>query len=195
VTAPTRPVVAITGATGAVYGIRLLEALRDIGVHTELIMTDWAETNIKLESGRTSDEVRALASVAYSASNQAAPVSSGSYRVDGMAIVPCSMKTLAAIAGGYGDNLVHRAADVTLKERRTLLIAPRESPFNVIHLRNMLELARMGVVVMPPVPAFYNRPETIADLVDHFVARALDQFGIENELTRRWGRPQPRQAE
>jgi len=180
-------IVAMTGATGAVYGVRMLEVLRDLGIRTELIVSDWAGTNLRLETGRTVEEISELASASYSATNLAAPPSSGSYQVDGMAIVPCSMKTLAAIATGYGDNLVHRAADVTLKEGRKLLVAPRETPFNAIHLKNMLELARLGVTVMPPLPAFYNRPETIEDLIDHFVARALDQFGIDAGITRRWG--------
>jgi 4-hydroxy-3-polyprenylbenzoate decarboxylase len=177
----------MTGATGAVYGIRMLEVLRDLGIRTELIVSDWAGTNLRLETGRSVEQISKLASASYSATNLAAPPSSGSYQVDGMAIVPCSMKTLAAIATGYGDNLVHRAADVTLKEGRKLLVAPRETPFNAIHLKNMLELARLGVTVMPPLPAFYNRPETIEDLIDHFVARALDQFGIDAGITRRWG--------
>ena len=183
----TSLIVAMTGATGAVYGIRMLEVLRDLGIRTELIVSDWAGTNLRLETGRSVEEISDLASTSYSATNLAAPPSSGSYQVDGMAIVPCSMKTLAAIATGYGDNLVHRAADVTLKEGRKLLVAPRETPFNAIHLKNMLELARLGVTVMPPLPAFYNRPETIEDLIDHFVARALDQFGIDAGITRRWG--------
>jgi 4-hydroxy-3-polyprenylbenzoate decarboxylase len=183
----TSLIVAMTGATGAVYGVRMLEVLRDLGIRTELIVSDWAATNLRLETGRSVEDITDLASAAYSATNLAAPMSSGSYRVDGMVIVPCSMKTLAAIASGYGDNLVHRAADVTLKEGRKLLVAPRETPFNAIHLRNMLELARLGVTVMPPLPAFYNRPETIDDIIDHFVARALDQFGIDAGITRRWG--------
>ncbi len=183
----TTLVIAMAGASGARYGIRMLEVLNDLGVRTELIISDWAETNIRLETGRSVDEIRSLASASYSATNQAAPMSSGSHRVDGMAVVPCSMKTLAAIANGYGDNLIHRAADVMLKERKPLLLAPRETPLNAIHLRNMLDLARLGVTIMPPMPAFYTRPETIEDLVDHFVARVLDQFGIETELTKRWG--------
>ena len=184
--APTL-VVAMTGASGAVYGVRMLEVLRDLGVRTELVISDWANTTIKLETGRSLEEIRDLATVTYSATNQAAPISSGSHRVDGMAIVPCSMKTLAAIANGYGDSLIHRAADVMLKEKKPLLLAPRETPLNAIQLRNMLELARLGVTIMPPMPAFYNRPGTIEDLVNHFVARALDQFGYETKITKRWG--------
>jgi len=180
-------VVAMTGATGAVYGVRMLEVLRDLGVRTELIVSDWAETNLRLETGRSVQEIRELATVTYSATNQAAPISSGSYRVDAMAIVPCSMKTLAAIASGYADNLIHRAADVMLKEKKTLILAPRETPLNAIHLRNMLELARLGVTIMPPMPAFYNKPQTIQDLIDHFVARVLDQLGYETDLAKRWG--------
>lgn len=183
----TTLIVAITGASGAIYGIRMLEVLRDLEVRTELILTDWAETTIRLETGRTPEDVRSLASVVYSEGNQAAPPSSGSYRVDGMAVVPCSMRTLAAIAHGLGDNLVHRAADVMIKEGKQLLLAPRETPLSAIHLSNMLELARLGVRIMPPMPAFYHRPGSLEELVDHFVVRALDQFGIETDLARRWG--------
>ena len=180
-------VVAITGASGAIFGVRMLEVLKDLGVRTELIVSKWAETAIRLETGRTVEEVRELATVSYSQSNQAAPMSSGSHRVDGMVVVPCSMKTLAAIAHGFGESLIPRAADVVLKEGKHLLIAPREMPFSAIHLENMLKLARLGVTVMPPMPAFYNRPGTIEELVDHFVGRALDQFGLDTGLMRRWG--------
>ena len=184
-------VVAMTGATGAVFGVRLLEELRVAKVRTELIISEWAKTNIRLETGLRVEDIESLATASYSSANLAAPISSGSHRVDGMAVVPCSMKTLGAIANGFGDNLIHRAADVMLKEKKPLLLATRETPLNAIHLRNMLDLARLGVTIMPPMPAFYNRPETIEDLVDHFVARVMDQFGIETGLARRWGSPQP----
>jgi 4-hydroxy-3-polyprenylbenzoate decarboxylase len=171
--------------------VRLLEVLGDLGIRTELIISEWAETTIRLETGRTVDDVRSLATVNYSESNQAAPISSGSHRVDGMAVVPCSMKTLAAIAHGMGESLIPRAADVMIKERKPLLVAPREMPLSAIHLENMLKLARNGVIVMPPMPAFYNRPTSIDELVDHFVARALDQFGVDAGLMKRWGSARP----
>jgi 4-hydroxy-3-polyprenylbenzoate decarboxylase len=181
-----RLVVGMTGATGVIYGIRLLEVMRDLGVATELIMSDWAEKNIRIETGYRLEEVREMATVTHSARNQAASVSSGSYRTDGMVIVPCSMRTLACIATGVTQNLIHRAADVVIKEQKHLVLAPRETPLNAIHLQNMLTLSRIGVSIMPPVPAFYNRPETLDDIVDHFVARVLDQFGIDSDITARW---------
>jgi 4-hydroxy-3-polyprenylbenzoate decarboxylase len=184
-----RLVVGMTGATGVIYGIRLLEVMRDLGVATELIMSDWAEKNIRIETGYRLEEVREMATVTHSARNQAASVSSGSYRTDGMVIVPCSMRTLACIATGVTQNLIHRAADVVIKEQKHLVLAPRETPFNAIHLQNMLTLSRIGVSIMPPVPAFYNRPETLDDIVDHFVARVLDQFEIDSDITARWRVP------
>lgn len=179
-------IVGISGATGAIYGIRMLEALSAAGVETHLILSSWAEKTIVIETKYTVEEVKRLASVVHSSSNMAASISSGSFRTDGMVIAPCSMKTLAAVSHGYSDNLVARAADVVLKERRKLVLIPREAPLHEIHLENMLRLARMGVVILPPMPAFYNQPETIDDIVNHTVARALDQFGIDNNLTQRW---------
>ena len=181
-----RLVVGMTGATGVIYGIRLLEVLRDQGVVTELIMSDWAEKTIRIETGYRPEQVREMATVNHPARNQAASLSSGSYRTDGMVVVPCSMKTLACIATGVTQNLIHRAADVVLKEQKILVLVPRETPFNAIHLQNMLTLSRIGVSIMPPVPAYYSRPETIDDLINHFVARVLDQFGIETDITNRW---------
>lgn len=181
-----RLIVGITGATGVIYGVRLLEVLRDLGVMTELIMSDWAVKNIRLETSYHPEQVRDMATVIHAASNHAASISSGSYRTDGMVIVPCSMKTLACIATGITVNLIHRAADVVLKEQKQLVLAPRETPLSPIHLQNMLTLSQIGVSIMPPVPAFYNRPSTIDDLINHFVARVLDQFGLETEITRRW---------
>ncbi len=179
-------VVGISGATGPIYGIRLLEVLKDFGVETHLILSQWAEKTIAVETDYSVDDVKKLASHVYASSNQAAIISSGSFRTDGMAIVPCSMKTLAAISHGYSDNLLSRAADVILKERRKLVIVPRETPLSEIHLENMLKLARMGAVILPPMPAFYNKPASIDDLVNHSVSRILDQFGIENALSKRW---------
>lgn len=181
---PRRLVVAITGASASRYGVRLLEALREAGVETHLILSRWAEANLLQESTYTSDYVRSLASQVHEDGNLGAAVASGSFRTEGMVIVPCSMKTLAAIATGLTDNLVARAADVTLKEGRKLVLAPRETPFSAIHLENMLKLARLGVAIMPPVPAFYGRPQTVDDLVDHFVGRVLDRFDVEHSLYR-----------
>lgn len=184
-----RLIVGISGATGVMYGVRLLEVLRDLGVATELVMSEWAEKNLRIETTYAVDEVRRLATVTHPVHNQAASLSSGSYRVDGMVVIPCSMRTLACIASGMSQNLLHRAADVVLKERQQLVLVPRETPLNTIHLENMLALSRMGVTIMPPVPAFYNHPRSIDDLVDHLVARVLDQFGLHTDLTGRWGTP------
>lgn len=185
-------IVGITGATGAIFGIRLLEALGEAGIETHLVLSKWAETTIRLETEYTVEQVQALASVMHSSMNQAASISSGSFRVDGMVIAPCSMKTLASIRMGFADNLVSRAADVILKERKKLVLLTREVPLNDIHLENMLGLSRMGAVIMPPVPAFYNHPKTIDDIVNHIVARTLDQLGIDNQLTHRWMDPKPK---
>lgn len=184
-----RIIVGITGATGAIFGIRMLEALGAAGVETHLVMSKWAETTIRLETPFTLDEVHKLAHVVYQPTNQAASISSGSFRVHGMVIAPCSMKTLASIRMGLADNLVSRAADVILKERKKLILLTRETPLNDIHLENMLGLSRMGAVIMPPVPAFYNHPQSIDDIINHIVARTLDQLNIENDLTYRWGEP------
>lgn len=183
-----RLVVGITGASGAIYGIRLLEALKKYEVETYLIMTRWAEETIRTETDYAPDYVRSLAYRVLDNNDLGAPVSSGSFRTGGMIIAPCSMKTLAGIATGYTENLMVRAADVCLKERRPLLLLTRETPLNMIHLENMLKLSRAGAVIMPPVPAFYNRPQTIDDLVGHTVGRLLDSVGIANDgLFKRWG--------
>lgn len=181
-----RLVVAITGATGAVIGIRTLKALSEHGVETHLILSKWAEATIVLETSCSVADVRKLATKTYSMNDQAAAISSGSYSTDGMVIVPCSMKSLASIRIGLADNLVTRAADVTIKESRKLVLVPRETPLSEIHLDHMLKLAQMGVKIVPPMPAFYNNPKTIENIVDHIVARVLDQFGINNTLTQRW---------
>lgn len=183
-----RLVVAITGSTGVIYGVRLLEALREAGVATDLVLSEWGARCIPMETDRTESYVRSLADAVHSDSNMAAPVSSGTHRTGGMAVVPCSMKTLAAIASGYDSNLVARAAGVTLKEAgRRLVLVPREAPLSAIHLENMLRLARLGAVILPPAPAFYTRPKSIADVVDYTVGKCLDQFGIDHALYRRWG--------
>ena len=181
-----RLIVGITGATGAVFGIRLLEALRAAAVESHLVISKWGLQTIEHETSYTPKQVRDLATVCYEPGNMGAAVSSGSFLADGMAIAPCSARTLAAVAHGIGDHLVHRAADVTLKERRKLVLLVREMPLSEVHLENMLKLARMGVTIMPPVPAFYNQPQTLDEVVDHVVARLLDQFGIEADFARRW---------
>lgn len=186
-----RLVVGMTGATGAIYGVRLLELLRDGPFETHLVASEWARKTIAIETGRRPDDVFALADRVYRVENQAAAISSGSFLTAGMVIAPCSMKTLAAIANGFADNLVARAADVTLKEQRRLVLLVRESPLNVIHLENMLTLARAGAVIVPPVPAFYAKPRDLDEMVDHTVGRLLDLFGVEHALIRRWGGSSP----
>ena len=181
-----RLIVAMTGATGAIFGVRLLEALKQCDVESHLVISSWAQRTIEHETPYTFKQVCALADVFHSITNMAAEISSGSFVTEGMVVAPCSMRTLGAIAQGHGEHLVHRAADVVLKERRRLVLLARETPLSEIHLENMLKLARMGVTILPPMPAFYNRPETIADLVDHIVARALDQFGIAAPFAKRW---------
>jgi 4-hydroxy-3-polyprenylbenzoate decarboxylase len=179
--------VAITGATGAVYGVRLLEMLQESPVETHLVISPWGRRTLLHETKYSVDDVQRLASVSYLPNDQGAAISSGSFLTTGMAIVPCSMRTLSAVAHGLGDNLIHRAADVVLKERRRLLLAPREAPLNDIHLENMLKLSRMGVVICPPMPGFYQRPETLDDIVNQTVVRILDQFGIHLDSPGRWG--------
>jgi 4-hydroxy-3-polyprenylbenzoate decarboxylase len=181
-----RVVVGITGATGAIFGIRILQALREFDVQTEVILSKWARVTIQHETEFTASEVEALATEIHLNSNLAASISSGSFKTDGMIIAPCSMKSLAAIRIGYAADLIGRAADVVLKERRKLVLLPRESPLNDIHLENMLALSRMGAVMIPPVPSFYNHPKTLAEMVDHIVARVLDQFGLETPNAARW---------
>lgn len=189
---PRRLIVAMSGATGSILGIRLLEALAELDVESHLILSDWAERTIRIETDYTPKQVRALATRSYQPGNQAAAISSGSFRMDGMVVIPCSMNTLAAIAHGIADKLIVRAADVMLKERRQLVLVPRETPLNSIHLRNMTTLSDMGVAIVPPMMAYYNKPRTIAEMTDHIVARVLDQFDIPNDLTHRWGVAQGR---
>lgn len=181
-----RLVVGITGATGAVYGVRLLQRLRDAGVQTHLVATPAGVLNVHHEMGLDRRELEALADVAHNPSDVGAAIASGSFACDGMLIAPCSMKTLAAVAHGLGDNLLTRAADVALKERRRLLLMVRETPFNLAHLRNMTAVTEMGGIVFPPLPAFYHRPETIAQLVDETVERALALMGVAQAHPRPW---------
>lgn len=179
-------VVAMTGASGAILGIRMLEALRELDVETHLVVSGWARATIAQETPYTTRDVTDLASAVYGPRDQGAAIASGSFRVDGMIVAPCSMKTLAGIRTGYGDGLIGRAADVMLKERRRLVLLARETPLSAIHLENMLELTRMGAMILPPMPAFYNEPAGVGDIVDHIVARTLDQFDLAMPAARRW---------
>lgn len=181
-----RLIVGISGATGVIYGIRLLERLREAGVETHLVLSRWGARTMLHETTYSKAQVEALASVVHADNDLGASISSGSFRTDGMIVVPCSAKTLAGIAHGYGENLLQRAADVVLKERRRLVLAVREAPLSDLHLENMLKLSRMGAVIMPPVPAFYHRPATIEEIVDHSVGRMLDLFGVEVPGMPRW---------
>lgn len=177
---------AITGASGVVYGKRLLEVFREKRVETHLVVSRAAEKLIKHELGLTKKDFEKLATRSYDVDDLSAPLMSGSFKTDGMVIIPCSMKTLAGIAHGFADNLILRAADVTLKEKRRLVVVPRETPISVIHLRNLLQAAELGVFVVPAMPAFYHKPEKIGDLVDFVVGRVLDCLCIEHKLFKRW---------
>jgi flavin prenyltransferase len=181
-----RIIVGITGATGVIYGVRLLERLRDAGVETHLVISRWGTRTLLHETPYSREQVEALAHTVYAPNDMGAAISSGSFATAGMVIAPCSARTLGAIAHGFGDSLIHRAADVILKERRKLVLAVREAPLNDIHLENMLKLSRMGAVILPPVPAFYNNPRSLADIVEHSVARMLDQFGVDVPGAARW---------
>ena len=181
-----RIVVGISGSTGVVYGVRLLEALRVCEVETHLVFSDSAKRNLELETDYSVEYVESLATQLHDFHDQAAAISSGSFRTDGMIIAPCSIKTLSAVAHSYNDSLLVRAADVTLKERRKLVLVVRETPLHVGHLRLMLSLAEMGAVILPPMPAFYHFPKTIEDIISQTVGKALDQFGIDAKLFRRW---------
>ena len=183
---PVRVIVGITGATGVIYGVRLLEQLRQHGVETHLVLSRWGARTLQHETSYSREQVEALAHQTYAPADMGAAISSGSFQTSGMVIAPCSAKTLAGIAHGYGETLVHRAADVVLKERRKLVLCVREAPLSDIHLENMLKLSRMGAVILPPMPAFYNNPRTLDDIVNHTVARMLDQFGIEMPDAVRW---------
>lgn len=188
-TAPaTRPrlVVGITGASGAAYGVRLLERARDLGVETHLVVTPSGVLNVHHECGLDRRALESLAAVAHAPGEIGACIASGSFDTAAMVIAPCTMKTLAAIAHGFGDNLLTRAADVTLKERRRLILMVRETPFNLAHLRNMTAVTEMGGIVFPPLPAFYHRPQTIAELVDETVERVLQLAGIAAARPQAW---------
>jgi 4-hydroxy-3-polyprenylbenzoate decarboxylase len=187
-----RIVVGITGSSGVVYGIRLLEVLRsraDFEVH--LVLSEAARVTLPFETDRTAADVEALAHQAHDPKDLAAPLASGSFRTAGMAVVPCSIKTLSAIAHSFNDNLLVRAADVTLKEGRRLVVAPRETPLHRGHLELLLRVAKLGAIILPPVPAFYYRPRTIEELIDHTVGKLLDALGVDHDLFPRWGEDQP----
>jgi len=179
-------IVGITGASGAPYAVRLLEVLRQLRVPAHLVISKSAGLALKQETGLSVDQVRELAECHYSNSDLAAPISSGSYPTGGMVVIPCSIRTLSDIAYGTTDTLVSRAADVVLKERRRLVLVVRETPLHAGHLRSMLAATENGAIIMPPVPAFYHKPATIADIIDQTVGRCLDLFGIESGLVKRW---------
>ena len=170
-----------------IYGVRLLQVLKEKRVQTHLIMTEWAKKCLAMETDFTPDEVKSLATTISDEANMAASISSGTHKIDGMIVIPCTMKTLSSIAVGYDETLIARAAGVTLKESRKLILVPRETPLTAINLENMLKLARLGVVILPPVPGFYTKPKTIDEIVNHTVGKCLDQFDIEHDLYKRWG--------
>jgi len=185
-----RLIVAVTGASGIIYGKRLLEVLKEKKVETHLIVSGSAEVVAESEIGGTRF-LKDLAHSVYEPGDLSAPISSGSFKVDGMVIAPASMKTIAAIASGYCDNLITRAADVQLKERRPLILVPRETPLHAIHLENMARLSRLGATVLPAMPGFYHEPKTVDDLVNFVVGKVLDQLGVDHGLYRRWGEKGP----
>ena len=188
-----RLIVGLSGASGVIYGIRLLEVLKSVDVvETHLVLSNGAKLNISLETDWQLRDVEALADTVHSDQNLAASISSGSFQTDGMAVVPCSMKTLSGIVNSYSDNLVVRAADVVLKEHRRLVLLPREMPLHVGHCRLLYQAAKMGAVIAPPMPAFYNDPQTVDDIINHSVGRVLDLFGIDSGIVKRWQGPKKR---
>ncbi len=184
-------VIGITGSSGVIYGIKLLYFLNKLEIETHVVLSKWAEKNIEIETDENVTKIKELATFEYDENNMAASISSGSFKTSGMIIIPCSMKTLASIANGYDDNLISRAASVTIKENRKLVIVPRETPLSQIHLANMLNLAKIGVIILPAMPGFYHRPRTVNDLVLHIVGKTLDQFDISNEVFKRWDNNKP----
>lgn len=180
-------IIGITGASGAIYGIRLIEVLKKVSnIEVHLIISKWAETTIKIETDYSISQVKSMADKCYDISDMAASISSGSFLSEGMIIIPASMKTISGIACGFTSNLIIRSADVMIKEKRKLLVVPRETPLSEIHLENLLKLSRIGVSIVPAAPAFYTRPKNIAEVIDHTVGKILDQFGIEHNLFKRW---------
>ena len=189
-----RLVVAITGASGALYGVRMLEMLRSLGgIETHLMISEAGVLNLHHELDFKRKDIEALADVVHNVRDVGACIASGSFQSEGMVVVPCSMKTLGSVAHGLCDNLITRAADVMLKERRRLVLMVRETPFNLAHLRNMTAVTEMGGIIFPPLPALYQRPQSINEMVDHTVARVLDLFSIEHELVPRWSGLKPAQ--
>jgi len=184
--APRRIIVGISGASGAIYGIRLLQNLREIGVETHLVMSKSAEVTITAETDLKIKDVRALADVWYPQNNIGAAISSGSFITDGMVVAPCAIRSVSEIASGVTSGLLTRAADVVLKERRRLVLMVRETPLHLGHLRTLTAVTEIGAIVLPPMPAFYNRPKTVDDIVNHTVARVLDLFGFQNDKAKRW---------
>ncbi|GAA4031927.1 UbiX family flavin prenyltransferase [Actimicrobium antarcticum] len=190
--AARRLIIAITGATGAIYGVRLLQVLREIGdIETHLMVSEAGVLNLYQELDMDRKQVGLLADVVHNVRDVGASIASGSFQSAGMIVAPCSMKTLASVALGMSDNLITRAADVVLKERRRLVLMVRETPFNLAHLRNMTSVTEMGGIIFPPLPGFYQRPVTIAEMVDHTVGRVLDMFDVEHQLTPRWSGLKP----
>lgn len=182
-----RIIVGVTGGSCAIYGIGLLKVLQQSDIETHLVISTMGEYVVNHECGMNLEELKNLATVYYENTNLAAPIASGSFKTDGMIIIPCSMRTLAAVAHGISDTLLTRAADVVIKEGRRLVVVPRETPFSVIHLENMLKLAKLGVRILPASPGFYHQPHSIEDIVSIMVGKALDQLEIEHNLYKRWG--------
>jgi flavin prenyltransferase len=181
-----RIVIGFSGASGIIYGIRLLEILHSLNIQTYLIVSEWGKKNIEIETDKNLEYVKSLSSISYENFKLDASVSSGSFLHDGMVIVPCSMKSLSSIANGYDDTLISRAASVTLKESRKLILVPRETPLSRIHLENMIKLQDAGAIILPAMPGFYHKPSTIDEIVDHLVGKILDQLKIKHDLFTRW---------
>lgn len=179
-------VVGISGGSGAIYAVSLLKALKEMNIETHLVVSTMGEYVTEHECGISLEELKGMATHFHDNKNFAAPIASGSFKVDSMVVIPCSMKTLAGIASGFSDGLLTRACDVTIKEQRKLILVPRETPLSPIHLENMLKLSKMGVSIVPPTPGFYNHPETLEDIVLNMTGRILDMMGIDNALVNRW---------
>lgn len=180
-------VIGITGSTGVIYGVRILEVLKQLNIQTHLVITEWAKKCLAMETKHKLDYLKSISTEYSDDSNLASGISSGTFKHNGMIVIPCSMKTLSGIANGYDETLVARAAGVTLKESRKLVLVTRETPLTAINLENMLKLARLGVIILPPVPGFYTKPKSIEEIIDHTVGKCLDQFDIEHDLYKRWG--------
>ncbi|BEP27948.1 UbiX family flavin prenyltransferase [Helicovermis profundi] len=179
-------IVAITGGSCVIYAVALLKTLQQMNIETHVVVSKMGESNLNYECDMNIGEIKEISSYYYDYNNLGAAIASGSFKIDSMVIIPCTMNTLGAIANGLSSNLIHRAADVTIKEGRKLVIVPRETPFSPVHLENMLKLSKIGVTIMPAAPGFYHIPETISDIVDIMVGRTLDQLGIDSELFKRW---------